>query len=413
MVNFSFIDGIFFFYMFVGMYMLFLLIFIYLPNKKRMFSYPKGKPEPVSVIIPCFNASKTIGKTIESILNLDYPKKMLEIIVVDDCSTDDSTKVVKKYTKKYKNVRLIINKRNSGGSAEPTNIGIKAAKYDYITVTDDDSSPQPDALKKMIGFLQRDKKVAAVTCSVLAKKPKKFIQKLQSIEYLVIAFGRKLFDLIDSVYVTPGPFALYRKKTIIEIGLFDTKNLTQDIEIVWRLIAHGYKARMCLSARVYSETPEKFRVWFKQRIRWNIGGTQSILQHKKLLFRKGMLGAFIIPYFSFSLFLGLFGLATFTYLLIKRTIFYYLSTKYSLSAQATILTFQDLTFAPSILNFLGAALFILGSAFTLIVITIMNVPEVKNKNLFNILFYLIIYLTIYPFIMISALYKLMRGKYSW
>ena len=392
--------------MFIGLYMLSLLIFIYLPNRKNLFAYPLGQPVPVSIVVPCYNESKTIGATIESLLNLDYPKEMIEIIVVDDKSADNSAEIVRAYEKKYTNVKLIVNSRNSGGAAEPTNIGIKAAKYDFVAVTDADSSPERDALKKMIGFLQEDNQVAAVTCAVLSKKPHAFIQKLQAIEYLVIAFGRKLFDLIDSVYVTPGPFALYRKKTLIEVGLFDTKNLTQDIEIVWRLISRGYKARMCLSAKVYSETPNKFKAWWKQRVRWNIGGTQSLLKYKKLVFKKKMLGAFIIPYFSLSLFLGLFGLSIFIYLLSRRILFYYLSTKYSVYAQATILTLQDLTFTPSVLNFLGAALFILGAAFTLIVIGIMNEKEVRNKNILNILFYLLIYLAIYPLIMITSLTKL-------
>ncbi len=399
--------------MFIGLYMLSLLIFIYLPNRKNLFAYPLGQPVPVSIVVPCYNESKTIGATIESLLNLDYPKEMIEIIVVDDKSADNSAEIVRAYEKKYTNVKLIVNSRNSGGAAEPTNIGIKAAKYDFVAVTDADSSPERDALKKMIGFLQEDNQVAAVTCAVLSKKPHAFIQKLQAIEYLVIAFGRKLFDLIDSVYVTPGPFALYRKKTLIEVGLFDPKNLTQDIEIVWRLISRGYKARMCLSAKVYSETPNKFKAWWKQRVRWNIGGTQSLLKYKKLVFKKKMLGAFIIPYFSLSLFLGLFGLSIFIYLLSRRILFYYLSTKYSVYAQATILTLQDLTFTPSVLNFLGAALFILGAAFTLIVIGIMNEKEVRNKNILNILFYLLIYLAIYPLIMITSLTKLIRGKYSW
>src|SRR3989344_6970403 len=227
----SWVDGVFFFYMFVGFYMTSLFVFIYFQNKKKLFSYPEAKPEPVSIIIPCYNEEETIGRTIESLLQLDYPKEMIEIIIVDDKSKDDSARIAQSYAKKHKNVRVIVNKINSGGAAEPTNIGVKAAKYEYIAVTDADSSPQPDALKKMMGFLQEDKKVAAVTCAVLVKHQITFMQKIQAIEYVVIGFGRRLLDIIDSVYVTPGPFALYRKKTLFEVGLFDIKNLTQDIEI--------------------------------------------------------------------------------------------------------------------------------------------------------------------------------------
>jgi cellulose synthase/poly-beta-1,6-N-acetylglucosamine synthase-like glycosyltransferase len=411
MVN--FVEFVFFFYTFVALYMLSLMLIIYVPNRLRIFDYVRGRPEPVSIIVPCYNAGRNIGKTIESLLKLDWPMNMLEVIVVDDKSTDDSVKVVMKYVQKYKNVRLIVNKRNSGGAAEPTNIGIKAAKFKYIAVTDDDSSPERDALKKMIGFLQKDKKVGGVTCAVMARKPETFMQKLQKIEYTMIAWNRKILDLVDAVYVTPGPFALYRKDVLLEIGLFDVNNLTQDIEIVWRMLDHGYFARMCLGAKVFSETPKKFRVWWKQRLRWNIGGAQCIIKYKHLVFRKGMLGAFILPFFSANLFIGLFGLGLFIYLIVKRVLVLYLSTKYSIYASATIVRLQELNFSPSILNFFGAVLFILGVTFTFYGLAVMKEPRKGYKNIFNIMFYMIVYLSIYPTIMITALYRLARGKYSW
>ncbi|MDP4039054.1 MAG: glycosyltransferase family 2 protein [Candidatus Pacearchaeota archaeon] len=411
MVN--FVEFAFFFYIFVGLYLTSLLFFIYISNRKKLFYYPIGKPEPVSIVIPCYNAEKTIGQAIESLLRLNYPREMIEIIVVDDKSTDDSVRIVEEYTGKHSNIKLIKMDKNSGGAAEPTNLGVLNAKYNYVSVTDDDSSPEPDALIKMIGFLQDDEKVAAVTCAVMARNSRTFMQKLQNVEYTIISWSRKLLDCVDSVYVTPGPFALYRKKNLIEVGLFDSKNMTQDIEIVWRLLFHGYKARMCLAARVYSETPTKIKAWWRQRVRWNIGGTQSILKYKKFMFRKGMLGAFIIPFFSFSLFLGLFGLGIFIYLLTTRLWVKYLSTKYSIYAGSTILRFQDLTFNPSVLNFFGIALFLSGLFFTLIGLSVMNEPRFKNKNILNILFYMLVYLALYPFVMVNGLYKLLRGKYSW
>ena len=412
-MNLNLIEFAFFFYMFVGLYILSLLLLIYFPNKARLFSYPKGKPEPVSIIIPCYNEASSIGLAIESLLKIKYPENMMEIIVVDDCSTDNSAEIVCNYVKKYENVRLIVNKRNSGGAAEPTNIGIRAARFSYVAVADADSTPEPDALLKMLGFLQNEPKVAAVTCAVLAKRPHSFIQKLQAIEYVVIAWGRKLLDLVDSVYVTPGPFALYRRDVLIKVGLFDTKNMTQDIEIVWRLMSQGYQARMCLGAAVHSETPNRLRAWFKQRVRWNIGGTQTLLKYKNLFFRRGMLGAFILPFFSFSLFLGLLGLGIFIYLLVRRMLVFYLSTSYSLSANSAIASFQDMNLTPSILNYFGISLFIAGALFTFVGLAIMKSKYSYQHKLFNILFYMIVYLTVYPVIMVTALYRLWRGTYSW
>ncbi|MEK6888535.1 MAG: glycosyltransferase family 2 protein [Nanoarchaeota archaeon] len=409
----NFIDSAFLLYMFVGLYMLILFIFLYIPNRKKIFSYPEGKPVPISIVMPCYNEAEHIGEAIEALLKLDWPKDMLEIIVVDDKSTDNSADIVRRYERKYDNVRLIVNSRNSGKAAEPTNIGVKNAKYDYVAVADADSTPDRDALKKMIGFLQADEKTAAVTCAVLAKPPRTFMQKLQTIEYSVIAWNRKLLDLIDSVYVTPGPFALYKKRELIKVGLFDTKNMTQDIEIVWRFLSKGYKARMCLATKVHSATPERFRAWFRQRIRWNIGGTQTLWKYKKFVFKNGMLGAFIIPFFTLSLFLGLIGLAIFVYLIIRRFLVGYLSTAYSLEGNTALLYLQDFTFAPSFLNYFGAILFIAGAIFTIVGLGVMDQPRWGKGNVFNIFFYMIVYLSIYPIIMITALTKLATGKYSW
>jgi len=409
----TFIDGIFFFYTFVGLYMSIFFITIYLRNRRELLYYPKGKPRPVSIVIPCYNEEATIGKAIESMLALDYPKEMLEIIVVDDKSADNSAKVAKKYASRYHNVRVIVNKRNSGKAAEPTNIGVKAAKYDYVVVADADSTPDKDALLKMIGFLQDDKSVGAVTCSVMVREPKSFMQRLQAIEYTVIAWERKLLDCIDAVYVTPGPFALYRKKVLLEIGLFDTTNMTQDIEIVWKMLSKGYKARMCLDAKVHSEAPTNFWAWVRQRIRWNVGGMQCISKYKKYILQKGMLGLFVVPFFTVSMFMGVFGFGLFGYLIAKRVLSTYLSTKYSVYADIAVLRFQDLSFTPSVLNFFGVALFFLGLFLAVFALSFMKMEKKRRGSAFNILFYMLVYLSIYPIILITSFYKLFRGNYKW
>lgn len=404
---------IFFFYIFIGLYMTSLLFFIYIRNRKNIFDYPRAKTEGVSIVIPCYNASKEIGETLDSLFKLNYPKELLEIIVVDDKSTDNSIEIVEKYSKKYSNIKLIKSEVNSGGAAIPRNIGIKSAKYDYVAVMDDDSMPEPDILLKMLGFLQNDSKVAAVTSAVMAKSPNTFMSKLQAIEYAVIAWNRKLLDLVDSVYVTPGPFALYKKKILLEVGLFDPKNMTEDIEIVWRLLSKGYCSRMSLSARVYSKTPQKLRAWWRQRVRWNMGGTQTLWKYKSLVFRKGMLGAFIIPFFSFSLFLGLLGLLIFVYLIMRKLLLKYLFTKYSLYAGTTILRLQDLSFNPTVLNYFGIVMFVVGLIYTIMGLVIMDEWKLEHRNVLNILFYMLVYLSLYPSIMVNGLYRLWRRKLSW
>ncbi|MBS3090971.1 glycosyltransferase family 2 protein [Candidatus Pacearchaeota archaeon] len=407
------IDIVFLIYTFAGLYMLSLFFFVYILNRKKIFEHPKCKLEPVSIVIPCYNEAEHIGKTLECLQKLDYPQSLIEIIIVDDCSKDNSIEIIKKYIAKFKNIMLITSKKNSGGAAIPTNIGIKSAKSKYAITLDAETYPDPGSIKKMLGLLQEDEKVAAVTGSILTRHQNSWIQKMQAIEYDITSLFRKILDLVDSVYVTPGAFAMYRKEAVIKAGLFDPSNLTQDIEMVWRLLSKGYKARMSLAAKAHTETPYKFKDWWNQRNRWNIGGTQTLLKYKSLIFKKGMLGNFIIPYFAISLILSILGIFLFIFMIIKNISIYYLVTKYSLFASASLLTLRDLAVAPSIMSYFGIALFILGLWMTFFSLGIMRYLEPKKRNVLNIIMFLFIYSFIYPLIMIDSKSKMIRGIYKW
>jgi cellulose synthase/poly-beta-1,6-N-acetylglucosamine synthase-like glycosyltransferase len=189
--------------------------------------------------------------------------------------------------------------------------------------------------------------------------------------------------------------------------------MTQDIEMTWNIMAHGYYARMCLDAKVYAASPSTIKSWWKQRIRWNLGGIQTLFKYKKKWF-KGMLGMFVMPLFALGMGLGVFGIGLMAYLLIKRFVVGYLATKYSLYASTAILSLGDFTFAPSILNFFGVVSFILGFWFTIFGLAVMKANDLRGKkNIFNLAFYLIVYLIVYPFTFLTAVYQMIRGKYSW
>jgi cellulose synthase/poly-beta-1,6-N-acetylglucosamine synthase-like glycosyltransferase len=160
-------------------------------------------------------------------------------------------------------------------------------------------------------------------------------------------------------------------------------------------------------------TPIRFKHWWNQRVRWNIGGLQTILKYKRFFLRKGMLGAFILPFFVVSLIVGLLGLGIFIYLFLRRIWLFYLSTKLSVVVGAEIIKFSEFNLSLSVLNFFGIALFILGVVFTLIGLTIMQEKELRNKHPFILGFYFLLYLSLYPLILITSIYKLARGKYSW
>ena len=398
-------------YMFVTIYFLSLFLLLYGKNKKKLFDYPKTtKKYSISVIVPAFNEEATVEETVKAILKSNY-SGLKEILVVDDGSTDNTWKVVKELSRKYKKVRGFT-KKNEGSKAGPLNFALKKVKTDLVAVVDADSYPAPDAFGKMVGFFD-DEKVGAVTCFFIPRNKKTFFERLQTIEYGVIAFTRKLLDYVDAIYVTPGPLALYRKTALDKIQGFDPNNMTEDIEATWHLAYEGYNRRMCLDTSATTTVPTKFKAWYKQRRRWNIGGLQCIEKYKGTFFKKGMLGFFILPFFIFQLFLGLVGLSIFIYLTTTRFLRNYIFAKYSIGVGTPLLTMNDFYITPSFLNYLGIVLFVFGGLFTILVLYITKSEMLRRQNTFNIFVYLVFYLAVYPFIMLSAIYNFIRRKHSW
>lgn len=395
--------------MFIAIYFLVFYILVYANNRKKIFSFPElTKKYSVSVLVPAFNEEETIKDTVEAIFNIDYP--ITELIVINDGSIDKTKEIVNTLMKKYKKLK-IINKENTG-KGDSINQGIKIAKGELVVVVDADSYPDKDSFKKMAGYFD-DEKVGAATCVFVPRNNKTFFEKLQDVEYHVIAFTRKLLGYVDAIWVTPGPLAMYRKTALEKVGGFDRNNMTEDIEIAWSLTGAGYKREMCLDTFATTTVPKKLKPWYRQRRRWNIGGLQCVSKYKKDFFKKGMLGAFILPLFTVQLFLGVVGLGIFLYVNIKRLVINYILTAFSIHAGVPVLTINDIFITPSFLNYLGIVLFLAGFIFTIIILSIMKSGVLKRQNIFSLLFYFLIYLSVYPIIMISAIYNFIKKNYKW
>ncbi len=109
--------------------------------------------ELVSIITPAYNSSKTIGETIESVISQTYLN--WEMLIVDDCSTDNTVEIVRKYAETNKNIKLICLNKNSG-SAIARNVAIKQANGRYIALLDSDDVWKPEKLKRQLSFMQRN-----------------------------------------------------------------------------------------------------------------------------------------------------------------------------------------------------------------------------------------------------------------
>lgn len=102
----------------------------------------------VSVIIPIYNAEQTLKKSIESVINQTLGFSNIELILVDDKSTDNSGQIIRDYANKYDNVKPIFLDENSGLPGKPRNIGIENATSDYVIFLDADDEYLPHAFEQ-------------------------------------------------------------------------------------------------------------------------------------------------------------------------------------------------------------------------------------------------------------------------
>ena len=148
-------------YTFVALYLLSLFALTFAQNRKEIFSVPEPKENySVSVLIPAFNEENSIKETVETVLKSDY-KNLLEVIVINDGSTDSTLKIALELREKYSKVK-VLNKQNSG-KADSLNHGTRYAKGELIAVVDADSYPDEHAISSMVGFFNEEKTGAVTT----------------------------------------------------------------------------------------------------------------------------------------------------------------------------------------------------------------------------------------------------------
>ncbi|MBD3260744.1 MAG: glycosyltransferase [Candidatus Altiarchaeales archaeon] len=236
----------------------------------------------VSILVPAYNEGECVGECLNSLLQLDYPRQKLEIIAINDGSTDTTLKEMQKFSEQVKVIDL---EENKGTKAVPLNEGLRQAKGEFVACLDSDSIVESDVLKKMLKSFT-DEDIGAVTPALKVYKPESMVEKLQWFEYILAIFLRKLMSFIDSVYVTPGPFTLYRKKVLEEVGYFDEDNITEDMEMALRIQKHQYRIENVEDAYIHCYSPESLVNLYQQRRRWYEGLTANTFKYYDLFFNR-------------------------------------------------------------------------------------------------------------------------------
>ena len=260
--------------------------FLVLLDKETKTKTRKLKKHPsVSIVVPAYNEEKNIKTTLTSLTTLDYPRNKLEIIVVNDGSTDNTKNLVKEFIARHKGYDIkLINKKNKGKGAA-LNDGLAMSKGEFFICLDADSIVTKDALEKILPHFTDDN-IAVVLPLLKVDKPKNLWQRMQWLEYIVNMFYKKLMSRLNCVHVAPGHFSVYRKDILKKIGGFDEDNITEDLEISLRLQSKNYRIIQLLEAEVFTIAPKTFKELYKQRNRWYKGSIINAFRYRHMMLNR-------------------------------------------------------------------------------------------------------------------------------
>ena len=250
----------------------------------------------VSVVIPCHNEENSVRECVESFLKQTYPN--IEIIVIDDCSTDKTPIILQELKRKGNNIRVFRNGSNKG-EGYSRSFGIKVAKGDIIIEAECDGKYPLDYVEKMITPLLNDKNVGGAI-------PGRRIVWSDKDNVLVRYWNKRFFAAhlltLEGKRPIIGAWA-FRRDVFDEVGLYDeTLPCGTDVDLVNRIKRRGYKIAFVPDACFYHRDPDTFkklikRIWWgaikckKFRERWGL----EPKGFKKLFFIGRNISALLLP----------------------------------------------------------------------------------------------------------------------
>lgn len=318
-------DAIFYIFVFMSVYVQVFFFVTFLENRKKIITR-KGQIKlteypAVTIVVPCWNEEKTVYKTVHSLLSLNYPKNKIEILLIDDGSTDNTWEVIRQFAK-YPNIKVF--HKENGGKYTALNLGLANSDTEFFGCLDADSFANSESLVRIMSYFEKDDSIMAVAPSVVVNSAKGFIQNVQKVEYSMGVYFKKMLGFLGAINVTPGPLTVFRRKVFEDLGPYRHGHNTEDMEIAYRMQKNQYKIEHCNDAYVFTNVPPTLRKLYRQRLRWVYGFINNTFDYRNVLFRK--------KYGNFSLFtlpVGVISIFSVSYLFCKiiYSLFNFLSLK--------------------------------------------------------------------------------------
>jgi cellulose synthase/poly-beta-1,6-N-acetylglucosamine synthase-like glycosyltransferase len=239
-----------------------------------------------SIIIPAYNEESNIEGCLKSVVESSYPARLMEIIVVDDESTDHTSALVSNFIKynKSHNIRLL--KATHVGKSKALNLAIRQCRHELVVTVDADALLGNDTIRKILLPMQ-DLKVSATNAVTLIREPNSLIEVFQKVEYAINSVIRVSFSRVykNSIWFM-GIVACYRKSVLKKTGYLKADTLTEDLDVCLELYQQGYDIVTVHDAIIRTHACKSVNELIRQRMRWYYGALQALFKNRKALSSK-------------------------------------------------------------------------------------------------------------------------------
>jgi cellulose synthase/poly-beta-1,6-N-acetylglucosamine synthase-like glycosyltransferase len=251
---------------------------------------------PVSVLVPAYNEAVGIERTVRSLVASDHPD--LEVVVIDDGSTDGTSDIVEALS--LPGVRVI--RQPNGGKAAALRTGTRLASHDILVMLDGDTIFETDTIRLLIQPL-RDPRVGAVSGNTKVGNRRGLLGRWQHLEYVSgFNLDRRLLDLLRCITTVPGAAGAFRRQALEAAGGLSSDTLAEDTDITMAILRAGYEVVHEERARAWTEAPSSVNDLWRQRYRWGYGTLQCVWKHRGAAIQGGKgrrLGLVGLPYMIF------------------------------------------------------------------------------------------------------------------
>lgn len=235
----------------------------------------------VSVIMPAFNEERSVARAIEAVLSSEYPEDSLELICINDGSTDGTLEIMKIMKAAYPGRIKIVDTGKNVGKKKAIARGLKEAAGEIVVLTDADSEVHKQAIKNLLMPLVLDKKVGAVAGKVLVLNEKRnLLTRMLAAQYTVsFDFGRAYQSVYGGVLCCPGALSAFRRSVLdgVRKTWLRQKFLKvecrhgEDRALTSLVLKKGFQVKYQSNALVYTRVPEKLSKINQMYLRWTRG----------------------------------------------------------------------------------------------------------------------------------------------